>query len=51
MVIVFCYFMQNFIDLMSKRLVFPLVMNMYTIFDSLSIIEVEVASAKIEAVL
>ena len=40
-VIVVCSFMQNVIHVMSKRLVFPLVMNMYAIFHTFSIIEVE----------
>ena len=48
MVIVFCYFMQNFIDVMYKRLVLPLVMNMYAIFHTYSIIELDFASVKIE---
>ena len=63
MVIVFCSFMQNVIDRMSKRLEFPLVVNMYAKFQfrlvvnmyakfhTFSIIEVEFASVKIEAVL
>ena len=49
--IVFCSFMQNVIDVMSKRLVFHIGMHMYAIFHTFSIIEVDFANVKIEAVL
>ena len=50
-VIVFCYFKKNGIDVMSKRLVFSFVMNMYARFHTFSIIEVEVSSVKTKVVL
>ena len=50
-VIVFCSFMHNVIDVMSKRLVFQSGMNMYAIFHIFSVIEVDFADIKIEAVL
>ena len=43
--------MQNVIDVMSKRLVFQIGMNMYAIFYLFFIIEVDFANAKIEAIL
>ena len=49
--IVFFSFMHNVIDLMSKRLVFQIGMNMYAIFYPFSIIEVDFANVKIEVVL
>ena len=49
--IVFFSFMHNVIDVMSKRLVFQIGMNMYAIFHTLSVIEVDFADIKIEAVL
>ena len=50
-VIVFCSSMHNVIDVMHKRLSLPPVMNMYAIFHTLSVIEVDFAYIKIEAVL
>ena len=47
-VIVFCSFMQNVIDVMSKRLVFPLVMDTNAIFHTYSIIELDFAHVKTE---
>ena len=49
--IVFCSFMQNVIDVMSKRLVFQIGMNMYAIFHTFSVIEVHFSNVKIEAIL
>ena len=49
--IVFLSFMHNVIDLMSKRLVFQIGMNMYAIFHTFSVIEVDFADIKIELVL
>ena len=43
--------MYNFVDVMYKRLVFPLVMNIYAIFHTFSIIEVEFANVKTEKLL
>ena len=47
-VIVFCSFIDNVIDVMQKRLSLPPVMNMYAIFHTFSIIEVDFGSVKIE---
>ena len=49
--IIFCSFIHNAIDVMSKRLVFQSGMNMYAIFHTFSVIEVYFVDIKIEAVL
>ena len=43
--------MHNVIDVMSKRLVFQSGMNMYAIFHTFSVIEVDFANVQIEVVL
>ena len=49
--IVFFSFMHNVIDVMSNMLVFQSGMNMYSLFHTFSIIEVDFDDIKIEAVL
>ena len=46
-VILFYYFMHNVFDMTSKMLMLPLVMNMYAIFHTFFIIEVEFVNVKI----